>query len=161
MPATHKDMIDKTALSRFIEEQFEGTDLFLVDVTVSPDNEIKVEIDSDEPLDLDTCIELTRKIEGAFDRDVEDYELEVGTAGLTSPFKTVRQYQKNIGNPVEVLTADGRKLKGTLTDADAEGFEIEMEHKVRKEGQKKPVLETVHERLPYGAVKQAMYLLEF
>ncbi len=154
-------MIDKQALTQFIDSQLADTDMFLVEVTISADNEIKVEIDSMQPIDIDACIDLTRKIEAAFDRDVEDYELEVGSAGLTSPFKVVRQYEKNIGNPVEIITTDGRKLKGTLTDADAEGCEIEMQQKVKKEGAKKPVIETVHERLPYTDIRQAQYHLEF
>lgn len=154
-------MIDKKALIQFVEDQLRDTDRFLVDVSVSAGNEIKVEIDSMEPLDLDTCIELTRKIESAFDRDTEDYELEVGSAGLTSPFKVAKQYEKNIGNPVDIDTRDGRRLKGILTAADDEGCEIEMERKVKREGEKRPVTETVHERLPYSAIRQASYHLEF
>lgn len=154
-------MIDKQALTQFIDSQLADTDMFLVEVAISADNEIKVEIDSMQPVDIDACIDLTHKIESAFDRDVEDYELEVGSAGLTSPFKVIRQYEKNIGNPVEILTADGRKLRGTLTDADAEGCEIELQQKVKKEGMKKPVIETVHERLPYSDIRQAQYHLEF
>lgn len=109
---TRKRMIDKTALTAFIEGRLENTDLYLVDVEVTPANEIRVEIDSDASVDIDRCVELTREIEQEFDRDVEDYELEVGSAGLTSPFKVLRQYEKNIGNEVEVLAADGRKYRG-------------------------------------------------
>lgn len=106
-------MIDKTALSSFIEKQLEGTDLFLVELRISAGNEICVEIDSDTSVDIDECVALTRAIEGEFSRDDEDYELEVGSAGLTSPFKVKRQYVKNIGHEVETLSADGKKYRGS------------------------------------------------
>ena len=85
-------MIDKTLLTQTVEEAIAGSDIFIVDVRVSPANEIVVELDSPEGLDIDTCAAVTRKIESVFDRDVEDYELEVGSAGLTAPFKVIGQY---------------------------------------------------------------------
>ena len=99
-------MIDKKALEDFIVSDLSGTDYFLVDLAISANNEIAVTIDCTGNADLEKCIELTRAIEGAFSRDDEDYELEVGTAGLTAPFKVRGQYEKNIGNDVEVLTSD-------------------------------------------------------
>ena len=81
---------------------------------MSGDNRIVVEIDSYSSVSIDDCVRLNGIIESHFDRDVEDYELEVGSAGLTSPLRVKAQYDKNVGNPVEVLTNDGRKLKGTL-----------------------------------------------
>ena len=154
-------MIDKTALKDFIEKQLEGTDLFLVDLTVGADNQITVEIDSDTRVDIDECVNLTHAIEAEFDRDVEDYELEVGSAGLTSPFKVVRQYQKNVGNDVEVLTKDGMKYKGLLREAGPETFTLASDEKVKREGSKRPVVETVERVIPYESVKSARYLLKF
>ncbi|MDE5874741.1 MAG: ribosome assembly cofactor RimP [Muribaculaceae bacterium] len=154
-------MIDKTALSDFIGKELEGSDLFLVEIDITPANEIRVEIDSDTSVDIDRCVDLTRKIEEEFDRDVEDYELEVGSSGLTTPFKVARQYVKNIGNEVEVLTADGRKLKGMLKNADDTGFTIVTEQKVKPEGSKRPVMEKSEITFGYGDVKSTKYLLQF
>ena len=156
-----KDMIDKTALTQFIEQQLEETDLYLVDISVTPDNVITVEIDSDSPVDIDECIALSRKIEEAFDREEEDYELEVGSAGITSPFKVVRQYQKNIGNEVEVIARDGRKYTGVLREAGPDSFTIISEEKVKREGAKRPVVEEVTRTFPYSDVKSTSYLLQF
>ena len=156
-----KDMIDKTALTQFIEQQLEETDLYLVDIAVTPDNVITVEIDSDSPVDIDECIALSRKIEEAFDREEEDYELEVGSAGITSPFKVVRQYQKNIGNEVEVIARDGRKYTGVLREAGSDSFTIISEEKVKREGAKRPVVEEVTRTFPYSDVKSTSYLLQF
>ena len=103
-------MIDKQKLTETVEEAIKGTSIFIVDIKISNDNSIIVELDSDDSMDIDMCTSISRKIESVFDRDVEDYELEVGSAGLTSPFKVKRQWQKNLGNEIEVLTKDGRKL---------------------------------------------------
>ena len=154
-------MTDKTALREFIEKSLEGTPYFLVDITVSGDNEIRIEIDSREGVDIDRCIELSRAIEEAFPRDEEDYELEVGSAGLTSPFKVLAQYEKNIGNKVEVLTRDGRKLHGVLASAGPEEFTVDTIAKVRPEGAKRPVETLVPETFACGEVKSVRYELEF
>lgn len=153
-------MIDANKLREFIESNLKE-DYFLVDLSVSRDNIIKVEIDSMASVDIDYCIELTRAIEGAFDREEEDYELEVGSAGLTSPFKVRAQYDKNIGNKVEVLTGDGRKLHGTLTEANDAGFTIESMVKVKLEGAKRPVEQLQTEQFSYADVKSVKYELEF
>ncbi len=154
-------MIDKTALTDFIEHRLEGTDYFLVDINVSKDNEIKIEIDSFESVDIDFCIELSRAIEEAFPRDDEDYELEVGSAGLTSPFKVRAQYEKNVGNLVEVLTRDGRKLRGILTEVGDDSFTVETTRKVRPEGSKRPVEQKEPETFGYGDVKSVHYEFDF
>lgn len=154
-------MIDKKELEAFVEKELEGTEYFLTDLKVSATNEITVEIDSMTPGDIDECVKLTRAIEAAFDRDVEDYELEVGTAGLTSPLKVKRQYEKYIGQDLEVLTKDGKKLHGMLRSVSDEGIVLSIEQKVKKEGVKKPVMETTQLDIPFTNVKKAVYDLKF
>lgn len=154
-------MIDKKELQAFVEEQLKDTEYFLTELKVTANNEITVEIDSLAPGDIEECVALTRAIEEAFDRDVEDYELEVGTAGLTSPLKVRRQYDKYVGQDLEVLTTDGRKLHGMLRSADDEGIVLAMQQKVKKEGVKKPVVETVEETLTFSKIKKAVYDLKF
>lgn len=154
-------MIDKKELQAFVEDQLKDTEYFLTDLKVSPANEITVEIDSLPPGDIEECVNLTRAIEETFDRDVEDYELEVGTAGLTSPLKVKRQYEKYVGQDLEVLTADGRKLHGMLRKVDDDGIILSIQQKVKKEGSKKPVLETLDLDLPFSNIKKAVYDLKF
>lgn len=156
-----KFMIDKALLTQTVEEAIADTPMFIVDITVSPNNSIVVELDSEEAMDVETCANITRKIEEKFDRDVEDYELEVGSAGLTSPFKVKRQWTKNIGNEIEVLTRDGRKLTGTLVAADEDNFTIEYPVKVKEEGKKKPVIKAHKEVIDYTNSKKACYLIKF
>lgn len=155
-------MIDKQLLIQTIEEAIAGTPLFLVDVKVTPDNNITVEVDSREGVDIDECVTLTRAIEARFDRDAEDYELEVGSAGLTSPFKVKAQYEKNIGNPIEVLTRDGRKLKGTLTAVgDDDTFTFTIKKKVKEEGKKRPMEVEEPVTMAMADTKSVTYLIDF
>ena len=154
-------MIDKNELLAFVEDQLKDTEYFLTDLKITPSNEITVEIDSMTPGDIDECVSLTRAIEAAFDRDVEDYELEVGTAGLTSPLKVRKQYDKYVGKDLEVLTSDGRKLLGMLKSVDDGGIILAVQQKVKKEGSKRPVLETADIELPFQLIKKAVYDLKF
>lgn len=154
-------MIDKKALQDFIEDQLSKTDCFLVDLNITKNNEITVEIDSATGVDIDYCVELTRAIKEAFSRDDEDYELEVGSAGLTSPFKVIGQYEKNLGNKVVVLTKDGRKLHGVLSSVNEESFTVDVTQKVRVEGQKRPVERIEPLTFGYDDVKSVVYEIEF
>ena len=154
-------MIDKTKLKDFIENSLKDTDLFLVDLKIGSGNQIEVEIDSDEPVSIDMCERLTRAIESEFDRDDEDYTLEVGSSGLTTPFKVKRQYLKKIGHEVEVLTREGKKIVGLLKEADDDGFTVTVKEKVKKPDQKRPVMEDVDQRFGYSEIKQTKYLLKF
>lgn len=154
-------MISRDEIYSFVEKQLEGTDLFPVDVTVGKDNNIVVEIAGPEGVSIDTCVELTKSIEQEFDRDKEDYELEVGSAGLTSPFKVAKQYAINKGQKVEVLTRGGEKLHGVLGDSDAEGFDLLVKVKVKEPGQKRPVEQTQTRHFNYGDVKYTRCEIEF
>lgn len=154
-------MIDKKALEQFIEKELEGTSYFLVETSVTPNNEIKVEIDSLDSVDIDFCIALSREIEAEFPREPEDYELEVGSAGFTSPFKVRKQYEKNIGNEVEVMARDGKKYTGVLQEVGDTDFAILATVKEKPEGAKRPVEVTRELRFPYNAVNSVKYLFRF
>ena len=153
-------MIDKSELTNVINRALDGSGMFLVDVTVTPDNVIDVEIDADRDITIDDCQRLNDIVLAKFDRDVEDYELTIGSCGLTTPFKVLRQYAKNVGNAVEVLTADGRKLKGTLADVADDHFTVVMEVKEKVEGKKRPQLVQKDIVLKYDEVKYTKNIIE-
>ena len=154
-------MISKEIVNQLVEEFLKETDYYLVDIITTSDNRISIEIDSFEGVSIDFCVDLNRYIESKLDRDIEDYELEVGSAGLTSPFKVLKQYEKNIGKDVEVLTKDGRKLTGVLTEASETDFTIEIEKQVKLEGAKRKT--TVKESIafPYSDIKTTKYIFRF
>ncbi len=154
-------MIDKNIIAETVNAAIAHTDAFVVDITVSKDNDIVVELDSPTGVDLDFCAEVNRKLNEALDRDKEDYSLEVGSASLTAPFKVKGQYEKNLGNEVEVLTRDGKKLKGTLTAVGDDDFTIDVTRKVKEPGAKRPVMVTEPLTLKMADAKQVCYHIDF
>lgn len=154
-------MIDKQIITNLVEESIANTDAFVVDITVSAANDIVVELDSPTGIDLDFCAEVNRKLNEALDRDNEDYSLEVGSASLTAPFKVRGQYEKNLGNEVEVLTTDGKKLKGVLSALSDDTFTLEVERKVKEPGAKRPVMVKEALEIPFAQAKRVNYLINF
>ena len=154
-------MIDKNVVTRIVEEWLEGKDYFLVDVTVTPDDKIVVEIDHAEGVWIDDCVDLSRYIESKLNREEEDYELEVGSAGIGQPFKVLQQYIIHIGKEVEVLGKDGKKWTSVLTDANEENFTITVQVKVKPEGAKRPKLVEQNVTFVYDEIKYTKYLISF
>jgi ribosome maturation factor RimP len=128
-------MISKGDIYRLAEEKLSDT-MFIVEITVSPANAISVIIDSDEGISIEKCIEVSRHIEHQFDREVEDFSLEVSSPGLTQPFKVLRQYLKNLGKEVEIVTAKGEKIIGILISADEKSFVVETTNNIKVDGKK-------------------------
>lgn len=154
-------MIDKKELTSVINEALKETKMFLVDLKVSGDNVIDVQLDSMESITIDDCIVVNDAVHAAFDQDVEDYELTVGSYSLTDPFKVLQQYQKNLGGEVEVLTADGKKLKGTLSDVTDESFTVTVATKTKIEGKKRPEMVEVPHTFKYDEIKYTKNILQF
>ena len=154
-------MIDKKAIIDVVNEALACSDAFLVDVTVSGDNRIVVEIDSYSSVSIDDCVRLNGIIESHFDRDVEDYELTVGSYGISDPFKVVQHYLKNVGGEVEVLTKAGKKLKGTLKEASDEEFVLTVTKKVKLEGKKRPEMVDEDLHFTYDEIKYTKNIIQF
>ena len=124
-------MIDKNVVKELVEQWLADKEYFLVDVETSPDSRI------------------------------EDYELEVGSAGLGQPFKVPQQYVNFIGKEVEVLDKDGKKYKGILKSVDGNDFVVAVNEKVKVEGKKRPVLQDVDHSFKMDGVKYTKYLIQF
>ena len=154
-------MIEKSVVEKLVEEWLEGKDYFLVDVSVTPDDRIVVEIDHAEGVWIEDCVELSRFIESHLSREEEDYELEVGSAGIGQPFKVLRQYQNHVGKEVEVLTVDGKKLRGVLSAVNEEQFEITVSVKKKLEGEKRPRMVEETMAFRYTEVKYTKYVIKF
>lgn len=154
-------MIDKSIVKQLVDTWLEGKDYFLCDLTISPDSRIVVEIDHEEGVWIEDCVELSKFIEQGLDREQEDFELEVGSAGIGQPFKVLRQYEIHVDEEIEVLTREGKKLTGILKNVTPEHFGLVVTQKVKKEGAKRPVLEEVEHTFAYGDVKYAKYVIDF
>ena len=149
-------------IDNLVNQWLEDKDYFLVDIEISSDDRIVVEIDHADGVWIEDCVQLSRFIEEHLNRDDEDYELEVGSAGLGQPFKVKQQYVNFIGKEVEVLDADGKKLKGVLKAVeDNDDFTITVKEKVKKEGAKRPTIEDVDKTFNINSVKYTKYLISF
>ena len=153
-------MIDKNLVESVVNEWLEKTDYFLVDITVSADDNIVVVIDHADGVWIEDCAELSRFIESRIDREVEDYELEVGSAGLGQPFRVHKQYEIYVGEPVETQTHDGHKYQGTLVEVGEQGFTMEVETKVKPEGAKRAHKEMVGMHFTFEEVAYTKYLIK-
>ena len=154
-------MIDKNKVKDLVEQWLEGKEYFLVDASVDEQNKITVEIDHKDGVWIEDCCELSKFIEEHFDRDVEDFELEVGSAGIGQPFKVLQQYINSIGYEVELLTTEGKKMKGALTSADENGFVVTIEEKQTLEGKKRPQIVEVDMNFGYADVKWVKNIIDF
>ena len=154
-------MIDRQKVMELAEEWLADKEYFLVDVVISKDDKITVEIDHAEGVWIEDCAELSRHIESGLSRDSEDYELEVGSAGLGQPFKVVQQYRNHIGLEVEVLGKDGKKYKGILKSVLDDSFVLTVSKKEKIEGAKRPQLVEVDLNFTFDEVKYTKYIIKF
>ncbi|MFZ9846812.1 MAG: ribosome assembly cofactor RimP [Flavobacteriales bacterium] len=133
-------MIPETQIRQLVLEKIEGTNQFLVEAKVAAGNKINVMVDSPDGMPIKAVVEISRHIEGSFDREKEDFELTVSSPGLDLPFKVLQQYLKYIGKEVEVKAGNGKKVQGILLSADEEGIVVETSEKKKIEGKKKKEL---------------------
>ena len=153
-------MISKSIVEQAVNEWLNGKEYFLVEVSISTDDRIEVLIDHAEGVWIEDCADLSRFIESKINREEEDYELEVGSAGLGYPFKVRRQWEIHLGKPVETMLKDGHKYRGELTEVGEETFSITAEEKVRHEGEKRPRKEMVTRTFGYDECVYTKYYLK-
>jgi len=139
-------MLLKEQIERLVEEKFEGSDYFLVEVKESP-AKIAVFIDHPAGIKIDDCIELTKFLQSQLGEIVESRELEVSSPGMEEPLKVLKQYQKRIGNEVTVLMKDGIRKNGVLKAVVDDGIEISQKS------------ETVH--IPFDKIKETKIVFSF
>ena len=154
-------MINKEIVKTLTEEWLQGNEYFLVDVNFAADDRIVIEIDHADGVWIEDCAELSRFLQERLGEELGEYELEVGSAGLGQPFKVAQQYMNHIGDTLEVLQADGKKVQGTLKAVDAPSFTITVQEKQKIEGKKRPVLVDVDKTYQMDEIKYAKYVLAF
>lgn len=156
-------MINKEVIRTTVEEWLSQNDYFLVDVEMSMDGRIVIEIDHADGVWIEDCAELSRFLQEKLGEELGDYELEVGSAGIGQPFKVVQQYRNHIGKEVEVLALDGKKQQGMLKEVADDGlsFVVTVKEKQKQEGKKRPVMVDVDKTFAMDGVKYTKYLLAF
>jgi ribosome maturation factor RimP len=118
--------IKNTVISQLKEKQF------LVDIKHTENNQVLVYIDDYNGLTIAECKRISKTIASVFDREVEDYSLEVSSPGLDKPFKVIDQYFKNLNKYIFVLLKDGIKYEGILKSVDDRGIRLEITKKINK-----------------------------
>ena len=156
-------MINKDVVKAAVEEWLAQNEYFLVDVDMTPDGRIVIEIDHADGVWIEDCADLSRFLQEKLGEESGDYELEVGSAGIGQPFKVPQQYRNHIGKEVEVLATDGKKEQGILKDVSEDGlsFVVTIKEKQKQEGKKRPVLVDVDKTFQLDGIKYCKYLLSF
>ena len=154
-------MIDRLKIEELIQEKLSETKVYVVDIQVKPGNLIKVYLDEEDGISIDTCVQFSRVIESGLDREVEDFALQVSSPGLTEPLIVPQQYRKQLGQSLKILTVDDNKYTGELLSADENGIEVKAEIKVKATGSKKKTKEIQLIKLEYKEIKTAKVNLVF
>ncbi len=153
-------MIDKAEIMHLVKEKL-NDNMFLVDITVNDRNVINIYVDSFDGLTIDQCVSISRHVEHSLDRDVEDFELQVSSPGLTESFKVIEQYYKYAGKEVEIVPNEGEKLKGFLLEANEEGIKLETSSKEKLKGQKKKQVILKKHQYKYEDIKSTKAVISF
>jgi ribosome maturation factor RimP len=156
-------MITEEKIVQLVREKLEGSGIFLVDVKVKPANKIHIFMDDESKgLAISDCVEMSRYIESHFDRDQEDFELEVSSPGMDQPLKVYKQYLKSVGRQVAVILKDGTKHVGKLIAADENGITVEKTRTERTDpSKKKKELITEHIQIPFPDMKETRKMVSF
>ncbi len=147
-------MISESYIRQLVEEKLEGTDMFIVELTLSSNNRIVVEVDGMSGVTIDDCVAVSRQIESNLDREQEDFELQVSSAGIDKPLRDRRQFEKNIGREVKIVLQDSAELKGEL-------LEVGESLKVKLPASKKKKLPEREETIAWENIRETKILISF
>lgn len=151
-----------TEIKEKITPAVEACGAFLVDVTVSADNDVEIVIESkDDIVKMEDCVAIDKAFHEIWNQDEEDYSLTVSSAGLDRPFKVLEQYRKAIGRQVEARIKGGRKFVAELVDADESSVTLRYKAKVAVEGKKKKEEKELTEKFPLSEVNSVTYYISF
>jgi ribosome maturation factor RimP len=154
-------MISEERIKTILEGIIADKNAFLVKLSVSKGNKIKILIDNDQGLSIDDCVQISRHVEKHLNRDEEDFDLEVSSPGLNEPLRVKKQYLKNIGRIVEVITSDGKKHRGELLDVTNDSITIAESKKVKKGSSKKKQTITEQETFSFEDINSTKVVVSF
>ena len=157
-------MIKRATIVELAQERMDEMDngTYLVDVIVSDGGQILVEIDNlDGGASVQDCIRVSRNVEHNLDREVEDFELQVTTPGLSNAFKVHQQYLKNIGRNVKVVFQETGSVEGKLIEVYDDNIVVETESKEKIEGRKKKELVVKQHPILIENIKETKIVISF
>ncbi len=157
----HSSMNLKEVILGIATEYLKDDSYFLVDVVVKGINgktKILVLLDGDDGINIDDCASLSRQISARLElEDIMDiaYVLEVSSPGLDHPLMLERQYKKNVGRQLKLVTKEGASMKGKLTGISGETLEFDKEVKEKKK------VNFEHIQIPISDIEKANVLVSF
>ena len=151
-------MISKEQIRKVAESKIKEINGFLVDVQVNTANVITLFFDRIDGVHIEHCMTISKHIEEHFDRDIEDYQLTVCSAGLDNPFMVDQQYHKYNGQEVGVLLNNGKRKKGIIISYENDVLTLETLKK--KKGSKKSYI-TNELRIPQTEIKETKLKINF
>ncbi|MCO6499165.1 MAG: ribosome assembly cofactor RimP [Vicingus serpentipes] len=154
-------MITTDHIKNLISEKLTEKECFVVALDVRSGNNILLEVDSLKGVSIQDCVDLSKTIEHNLDREEEDFELHVSSAGLDKPFRVKEQYIKNIGKEVKVITNDNEKIKGELKEVGEEEITVEFSYKEKMEGRKKKEKIVKQKKIPFDNIKETTIIISF
>jgi ribosome maturation factor RimP len=154
-------MITVDRVTKLVEEKMEGTDMFIVELSVKPGNKIEILVDRDSGLSLEDCLSVSRHVEGTLDREIEDYSLDVSSPGVGKPLKLKRQYVKNVGRTVNVKRTDGTIVEGILVSSDDEKIVVHTRTKEEVEGKKGKKWVERDEEVAFDTISETKIVISF
>lgn len=154
-------MIIKEKIATLIEGYLADNSLFLVDITISSENDIEIAIDSYDRVDIRNCADISRIVDSGLNREEEDFSLTVTSAGLDQPYKVFDQYKKSLGKEVVVVLKSGAKIVATLTKANPEKIELTYTKLERVEGKKRREIVEIVETYNLSDIKSTKTQINF
>ncbi|MEV0915519.1 ribosome maturation factor RimP [Streptomyces sp. NPDC049967] len=91
---------------------------------------LRIIVDSEEGVELDTCADLSRAISEKLDETdamgEEEYVLEVSSPGADRPLTEHRHYVRNTGRLARLTLNEGGELVARILAVDEEGLDLEV-----------------------------------
>lgn len=150
-------MIDKEKIKQAIQAYIADNNLFIIDIKVHPNKQIKVFIDSFNGIFINQCAEISRILDNNFMDEIREYDLEVSSPGLDEPLKLKEQYQKNQNREIELLLFNGVKKEALLVKVNKDGIEVEEDKVQKQNGRKKSI--KINKTYYFKEIKEAKVVI--
>ncbi|WP_432412034.1 ribosome assembly cofactor RimP [Rasiella sp. SM2506] len=138
----------------------EKPNLFLIDLSIVGDNQIRVTIDGDTGVSVQDCMDVSRAIEHNLDREEQDFSLEVLSAGASEPLTMIRQYKKNVGRSLQLKT-ESDTLEGELIKVTEDAVTLKWKAREPKPVGKGKVTVQKEATIPYNDIVEAKVMIKF
>ena len=164
VPSFILGMVNKETILKLAEERMAelNNGLYIVELSVSATNVIHLELDKLKGgVTVDDCVSVSRNIEHNLDREKEDFELHVSSAGLDKPLRHINQFSKNIGRDLSVVLKSGIKVQGEIIKVMDEKLILESKTMKKLDVKKRKELVTEYHELPFNDVKEAKIVVSF